>query len=214
MMANFIAQFGQNCNLDYSSVPMFQNENLDTSSLYAYTDWVRTPRPCKDVLRQAIRVSRIKKGQEMPVIDKSSTVPHKRRKPMQGDIPKEMLIRRQKNREAAKKCRLKKRKNEEILKGKIQKYKDKNSAIENEIKQYRDEVSQLQSLLQQHNCKKDATKSKQHCPEVTASTSSQHSAKLHKVPTTAEEEIAGSIDDLLTELQDDDGWCEELVNFM
>ena len=41
---------------------------------------VQTPRPCKDVLRQAIRVNRIKKGQEMPVIDKSSTVPLKRRK--------------------------------------------------------------------------------------------------------------------------------------
>ena len=40
MMTNFIAQFGQNCNLDYSSVPMFPNENLDTSSIYTYTDWV------------------------------------------------------------------------------------------------------------------------------------------------------------------------------
>jgi hypothetical protein len=38
------------------------------------------PRPCKDILRQAIRVSRIKKGQVMPVIDKESTIPKKRKK--------------------------------------------------------------------------------------------------------------------------------------
>ena len=97
---------------------------------------------------------------------------------------------------------------------KIQRYKDKNKGIENEIEQYRDEVSKLQSLLQQHKCKKDATKSQQHCLEVTAGTSSHHNAKQHELPTTAGEEIAGSIDDLLTELQDDDGWCEELINFM
>jgi hypothetical protein len=70
----------------------------------------------------------------------------------------------------------------------------------------------LQRLLEQHKCGKTTT-TQQHCREIRAETSS---VTQHEVPAEvpAVEDIAVSLDDLLSELQDDDRWCEELQNFM
>jgi hypothetical protein len=57
------------------------------------------------------------------------------------------------------------------------------------------------------------TKPQQECQQVDLGTSSHHhSVTQHEVPPT--EDIADSLDDLLSELQDNDRWCEELQHFM
>ena len=84
--------------------------------------------------------------------------------------------------------------------------------MENDIEKFKEEVAKLECYLHQHKCRKKATQ--QHCHQVDQGTSS-HIVRQHEVPIpTAVEDIAVSLDDLLSELQDNDRWCEELQNFM
>ena len=88
-----------------------------------------------------------------------------------------------------------------------------NRSLEDEIKNFTEEKTKLQRLLDQHQCGKIATP-RQHCQEFETGSSS-HSVTQHEVPhATAAENIADTLDDLLSELQDNDQWCKELEHFM
>ena len=96
---------------------------------------------------------------------------------------------------------------------KIEKYENMNRSLEDDIKNFTDEKTKLQSLLDQHKCGKIITP-QQHRQQIETGSSS-HSVTQHEVPdATAVENIADSLDDLLSELQDNDHWCQELQHFM
>ncbi|XP_046859054.1 uncharacterized protein LOC124452538 [Xenia sp. Carnegie-2017] len=202
----------ENCNgfhLDCNSVlPIHESQCLRVGGMSYLSNWATTkPRPCKDLLQQAIRVKRIKKGQFMPVIDNFRIVPKKRRKPLQGEIPEDMRVRREKNREAAKKCRLKKRKVMQKYREKIENYDQKNQGLQKEIIKLKKEIAELQNLMKNHSCIKSTTQTD--CTVVVH----QNSSCL-KNTTTQSDTAAVSLDDVLNELQDDDRWFEDLQQFI
>ena len=66
----------------------------------------------------------------------------------------------------------------------------------------------MQSLLRQHKCIKNATDSGQHCLDV-------EKEMQHEVPqSTTAEDIVHSLDDLLSGLDDNDCWGEELQHMI
>ena len=72
----------------------------------------------------------------------------------------------------------------------------------------------MESLLRQHKCTKNATDSGQHCLDVETEMPSRHVTE-HEVPqSTTAEDIVHSLDDLLSGLDDNDCWGEELQHMI
>ena len=72
----------------------------------------------------------------------------------------------------------------------------------------------MQSLLRQHKCIKNATDSGQHCLNVEKEMPSRHVPELEVPQSTTAEDIVHSLDELLSGLDDNDRWCEELHQIM
>ena len=72
----------------------------------------------------------------------------------------------------------------------------------------------MQSLLRQHKCIKNATDSAQHCLHVEKQMPSRHVTE-HELPqSTTAEDIVHSLDDLLSGLDGNDCWGEELQHMI
>ncbi|EDO36776.1 predicted protein [Nematostella vectensis] len=122
----------------------------DISSLIIWESAIGAGMPVKENLRTVIQTRRCARG--LGPIRLSTVTDRKRKEQLTPEEEEKRRLRRERNKQAANRCRKRKRDKIEMLERTAQEIDDSNKALETDIANMRTELTELMSVLRSHDC--------------------------------------------------------------